>query len=121
MKIEFEPNKFQIMRISKSLILSIAFSFVMGAAMANTNPTETKTARQEIQTLLQKADIAASVDESSTVNVKFMVNENNEIIVISTDKDNLDRTIKSTLNYKRLKATDFATNKTYTLPVVVKK
>jgi len=50
-----------------------------------------------------------------------MVNSNNEIIIISTDQKNLDSSIKSTLNYKKLKSSDMEVNVTYTLPVSLKK
>ena len=45
----------------------------------------------------------------------------NEVIVTSTNQDNLDNTIKSVLNYKKLKSTDMQINQAYTLPVVLKK
>ncbi len=93
---------------------------VLGTASANTDP-ETKTARKEIKTLIQKANLASYIKNDVTVNVTFMVNAKNEIIILSTDKEKLDDSIKSTLNYKKLKSSDMKVNVTYTLPVRLKK
>ena len=108
------------MRITKSLLFSALFAFVLGTASANTNPENT-TARKEIKTWIQKADLASTIEEDVTVYVTFMVNEKNEVIVTSTNQENLDKTIKSVLNYKKLESTDMQINQAYTLPVVLKK
>ncbi|MDF1696411.1 MAG: hypothetical protein P1U56_17630 [Saprospiraceae bacterium] len=108
------------MRITKNLMFTALFALILGTASANTNPENT-TARKEIKTWIQKANLAENLQKDITVHVTFMVNEKNEIIVTSTDQENLDSTIKSTLNYKKLESTDMLVNKTYTLPVVLKK
>ena len=108
------------MRITKSILFTALFALVLGTASANSNP-ETSTARNEIKTLIQKADLASNLKNDVTVNVTFMVNAKNEIIIMSTDQENLDRSIKSTLNYKKLKSSDMKVNVTYTLPVILKK
>ena len=108
------------MRITKSILFTALFALVLGTASANSNP-ETSTARNEIKTLIQKADLATDLKNDVTVNVTFMVNAKNEIIIMSTDKENLDSSIKSTLNYKKLKSSDMKVNVTYTLPVILKK
>ena len=107
------------MRIS-SILLSALFALVLNSATAHTNP-ETNTARNEIKTLIQKSNLANNLKNDVTVNVTFMVNSKNEIIIMSTDQENLDSSIKSTLNYKKLKSTDMKVNVTYTLPIVLKK
>ncbi len=106
------------MRITKSLLLSALFALVLGTASANTNP-EISTARKEIKTMIQKANLTSEIENDLTVNVTFMVNAKNEIIIMSTDKRELDSSIKSTLNYKKLKSSDMKSNVTYTLPVVL--
>jgi len=108
------------MRITKSILLTALFAMVLGTATANTNP-ESKTARNEIKKLIQKANLAEDLKEDITVNVTFMVNAKNEIIIMSTDKKKLDTRIKSTLNYKKLKSSDMKVNVAYTLPVTLKK
>jgi len=108
------------MRITRSILFTALFAMVLGTATANTEP-ESTTARKEIKTLIQKANLVSNLSEDVTVNVTFMVNAKNEIIILSTDKENLDRRIKSTLNYKKLKSSDMKLNVTYTLPVKLKK
>lgn len=108
------------MRITKSILFTALFAMVLGTATANTNP-EKKTARSEIKTLIQKANLVSELKEDVTVNVTFMVNAKNEIIILSTDKEKFDKRIKSTLNYKKLKSSDMKVNVTYTLPVRLKK
>ncbi len=108
------------MRITKSLMFSILFAFVLGTASASTNPTE-KSARTEIKEMIVKAEITKDLKAETTVNVTFQVNAKNEIIVISTDNDNLDSSLKSVLNYKKLKSADIHVGVTYTLPVKLTK
>ena len=108
------------MRISRNILFAALFTLSLGTASAENNP-ETTSARAEIKTFIQKADLASTIEADTKVNVTFMVNDKNEIIVLSTDKTNMDRRIKSTLNYKKLKSSDMKINTTYTLPVVLKK
>ena len=108
------------MRITKNLMFTALFALILGTASANTTP-ENNTARKEIKTWIQKADLASTIKEDVTVYVTFMVNEKNEVIVTSTNEENLDNSIKSALNYKKLKSTDMEINQAYTLPVVLKK
>ena len=108
------------MRITKSILMTALFALILGTASASTNP-ETNSARFEIKKLIEKADLASIIENEVTVNVTFMVNGNNELIIMSTDKKDLDSRIKSTLNYKKLKSSDIKVNKTYTLPVILKK
>lgn len=108
------------MRIAKSILLAALFTLTIGTMSANTNPDD-NTARNEIKTLIQKSNLASKLKNDVTVNVTFMVNAKNEIIIMSTDQEKLDGSIKSTLNYKKLKSSDIKVNTTYTLPVVLKK
>jgi hypothetical protein len=108
------------MRITRSILMTALFALILGTATASTNP-ETNSARFEIKKLIEKANIASDLKKDVTVNVTFMVNGKNEIIILSTDEKNLDSRIKSTLNYKKLKSSDMKVNVTYTLPVVLKK
>ena len=108
------------MRITKSILMTALFALILGTASASTNP-ETNSARSEIKKLIEKANLTSDIKNDVTVNVTFMVNSKNEIIIMSTDKKNLDSSIKSTLNYKKLKSSDMKVNVTYTLPVILKK
>ena len=108
------------MRITKSLLFSILFAFVLGTASASTDPT-TNSARTEIKELIVKANLVKDLKTETTVNVTFQVNAKNEIIVISTDNDSFDTSFKSVLNYKKLKSSDMSIGITYTLPIKLTK
>ncbi|MFT4534003.1 MAG: hypothetical protein ACJA1A_002496 [Saprospiraceae bacterium] len=108
------------MRITKSLLFSILFAFVLGTASASTDPT-VKSARTEIKEMIVKAEITKDLKAETTVNVTFQVNAKNEIIVISTDSDDLDASLKAVLNYKKLKSSDISIGITYTLPIKLTK
>ncbi|MEM9548772.1 MAG: hypothetical protein AAGA77_22500 [Bacteroidota bacterium] len=108
------------MRITRSILLTALFALILGTANANTDP-ETKTTRYEIKQLIQKSNMAEGLKQDITVNVNFMVNAKNELIIMSTDQKKLDKRIKSTLNYKKLKSTDMKVNVVYTLPLTLKK
>ncbi len=108
------------MRITKSLLFSILFLFVIGSATANTDPT-LKSARTEIKEMIMNAELTAKVISEITINVTFHVNAKNQIVVISTDNESLDKSLKSALNYKALKSTDMRIGQTYTLPIKLTK
>lgn len=108
------------MRITKSLIFSALFALVLGTATASTNP-DFSSARKEIKELIVKSDFIKGIDKELTLNVTFMVNAKNEIIILSTDNELFDSNIKAILNYKKLKSADMKINVNYTLPVVIKK
>lgn len=108
------------MRITKSLLLSALFTLVLGTASANNNP-EAKTARVEIKEMIKKAEIASEIKNDVSINITFLVNAKNEIIIMSTDNEKYDASLKSALNYKKLKSLDMSINKTYTLPIKLTK
>ena len=111
----------KIMRITKSLLMSAILSLFIGtAAMANGGPTE-KSSRIEIKELIQKSDAFKEIKKDMTIHINFMVNDKNEIIILSTDDSNMDKLIKGILNYKKLKSSDIKINTKYTLPLVLKK
>ncbi|MBK9254039.1 MAG: hypothetical protein IPM42_00980 [Saprospiraceae bacterium] len=73
----------------------------------------------QIQKYLTKVDFTGFIKEETKLNITFMVNHQNEIIVVSTSNVNLDNVIKSTLNYKKLDMSNLEYNVLYTLPVTI--
>jgi hypothetical protein len=110
------------MTISK-IIFAVAFSVLISSfAFANPNtglePTEsTKTVTTKIKSIIQNLDIDLNQLESTTVKLKFIVNESDELVVLSTGDSDLDRTLKSALNYTEVNPSDIKYNKVYILPV----
>ena len=108
------------MRITRSILMTALFAIILGTTTSANNDPKAVTARSEIKKLIQKSSLVEDLKEDLTVNVTFQINAKNEIIVISTDTDKMDRRIKSVLNYKKLKSSDMKVNVSYTLPVVLK-
>ena len=108
------------MRITKSLLFSFLFVFILGTAKADTDPNLTS-ARTEIKQMIVKAELTKELIAEVTINVTFQINAKNEIIVISTDNDQYDTTLKSILNYKKLNSSDMSIGKHYTLPIKLTK
>lgn len=109
------------MRITKSLMIAALFSFVTFTASATTEPTTATSSRAEIKKLIEKSDVVIGLKEDVTLHVTFLVNAKNEIIIMSTDNKTFDESIKSVLNYKKLKSSDMKVNTTYTLPITLKR
>ena len=103
------------------LVLAVTFSSVL---FANTNPTTNsendtkKIISTELSSMLQKPNI--KLREAIETKVKLMLNDNNEVIVISVDCENpeVQNYIKSRLNYKKLKNVS-SENRVYVLPLKI--
>jgi hypothetical protein len=110
------------MKLSK-VLFAVTFSILISSfAFANPNtglePTEsTKTVTTKIQSIIQKLDIDLNKLESKTIKLKFLINESDELVVLSTGDSDLDRTLKNALNYEEVDATNMKYNKVYILPV----
>ncbi len=106
----------------KSLISAFAFVLIATASFANDSNTSTlEDLRAEISTHLQKLNISNLDKASATLNVKFLVNDANEVIVLSVDNDSYDSTIKSQLNYTKLDTDGVQKNTVISVPVTFKK
>ncbi|MEE9438811.1 MAG: hypothetical protein V3V14_07400 [Saprospiraceae bacterium] len=108
------------MNITKSIILSALFALVFGTVSANTDPN-LKSSRTEIKEMIQKSTLLSNINIDKTIYINFLLNNKNEIIILSTNDPKMDKAIKSVLNYKKLVSKDMQINKTYTLPLVLKK
>ena len=110
------------MKTIKSLILATLF-IVATSVSAAENPNSRKTnldnASKEIAVLL-KAPLF-EVKEDMEAKVSLMVNQENELVVLSVDTSNkqLETFVKSRLNYQKITSV-LETGVQYTLPLVVK-
>ena len=57
------------------------------------------------------------VGEEITIKVQFLINDENEIIVLRTDNRQLDGMVKARLNYKEIKAKDVSHNSLYSVNI----
>lgn len=67
--------------------------------------------------MIKKLDLDTKLIENATLKIKFMVNENDELIIISTGDSNLDSIIKNALNYKEVNTKGLRPYQVYIVPV----
>ncbi len=106
-----------IKKIVFSLIIAVAF---IAPNFANVNPIDGNSkskALDEIKEIIQDINFEVSELTIDKAKVFFMVNSYNEVIVVQTSSDEVDRIIKNNLNYKTLENRDLLVNKVYTLPI----
>jgi len=119
----YQTKKIIKMKITKSLFLSafmiglFSFSSYAGDPVPKKDNSKVST---QIQKLLTGLDITSMANEE-TLKIDFMVNPKGEIIVISTNNESMDSSLKHKLNYKKLNSKNLETFKTYTVPVKIKK
>ena len=94
-----------------------SFSSYAGDPVAKNNKY-TKVTNQ-IAKLLDGLDVS-SIKNDETIKIDFMISSTGEIIVLSTNSEELDEELKSKLNYKKLKSVNLESFKTYTVPVKIK-
>ena len=92
------------MKVSK-VLFAVTFSLLISSfAFANVDtpidPTTTnKTVTTKIRSIIQNLNIDLKTIDSKTVKLKFLINESDELIVLSTGESELDNTLKNALNY----------------------
>ena len=83
----------------KKVFFALLFVSVASMSFANTvNPTKTDGAelRTEILSLLGTPQLSGSMEER--VDIQFTVNAQHEVVILSTNNEELDSYIKSKLN-----------------------
>ena len=105
-------KKVKVMFVATALLIG---SLASTAATVPTNPVKDPTAT-EISGLLQNPSFEVTGD--LTAMVSFMLNDDNEIVVISvdTESENVERFVKSRLNYQEVAST-LEQGKAYKVPV----
>jgi hypothetical protein len=95
------------------------FSLVMfvGAAHAE-KPILSVDVKKEISKKLNSLDLSKMSGESFVIN--FMINTENQLVVVSTSDKRVDDSVKNMLNYMKITEHNLETNKLYTIPVRVK-
>ena len=112
------------MNFKKSLLGLFLAAIISIPSYANFYPEkkggDNAKALSEISTIIHDLNLDITSLERTNVTVRFMLNADNEIIVLSTDNSELDNSIKYSLNYKELESTDLEKNRIYVLPVSFK-
>jgi spermidine/putrescine-binding protein len=109
------------MRKSKLFFAALLCAFFASVTTyANTPDTDPTEMRQEIMKLVKQIDVSDIDSKYERTYIKFMVNSENEIVVVNVSSSELDSRIKAKLNYKKLTTLDVTHNEIYTIPVVFK-
>ncbi len=111
------------MRKLKSIIAIIAITF---ATTFSTNATEKKPSkitnklRTEIVSMLG-TKVKAEIKQSTTGEISFMINNKNEVVIISVDTNvtEFNSLVKRKLNYKKIDVKGVKKGEIYTLPVKI--
>lgn len=117
-------TKLRLFFLALSIFCFATASFAnnpVGDVPTATSKSETKAFSKEIAGFIKNIDADAIAGNNETVHVNFIVNNNNEIVVMSTSNENYDGVFKGALNYKAVKAIGIQKFKVFTLPVTMKK
>jgi hypothetical protein len=103
------------------LVVAITFSSVLSASTNPNEKAEPVSISETIGDLLQKPNF--HLDEDVNAMVKIFINLDKEIVVLSVKTENktLEDFIKSRLNYKKLSKEILGRNKSFKIPVKIKK
>ncbi|WP_298501494.1 hypothetical protein [uncultured Maribacter sp.] len=103
-----------------SLVLVAAMLLSAGSILANdfngVNPT--KTLKTQISKLLT-ANVLTESEVNATAQVRFTINKNREIVVLSVDTNNsnIESFVKGRLNYKKVALAQYVEGRLYIVPV----
>ncbi len=99
-------------------ILAISLSTVFSANATETEPSKTEELRTEIVSILGNK-ISIEVQTQSTAEISFIINNENEIVIISVYSDitELNAFIKKKLNYKKVEVRGTNKGKIYKIPL----
>ena len=106
------------MNTIKTLILAILITFSSQVSAITDNPVnDLELVSQQIESLLK--DSETTIYDDIVVTIKFEVNKNNQIILISNDSNNNDITkfIKTRLNLKDISIDKTSAYRFYSIPV----
>ena len=92
------------------------------SAFAGDNPKKiSKDARDALRMTIVKKFKALDLEnmnlKDTDVRVQFLINDENEIIVLRTDNDELDSIVKGTLNYEEVEETNLSRNRLYSINI----
>ena len=86
-------------------------------SFANTTIKPSKDLATQVKSELNKIDLNFEALDGQTLRIRFMLNEQNEIIVVSTNNKKLDRAVKNALNYEKVDSGNLQAFQIYVLPV----
>src|SRR5690606_37579422 len=104
------------MKSVKNVLLIVGLAFLSLGVQAADKPIKKNPEGTQIQKMLTDLVLSSRVAQGTKINISFLVNAKNEIIVLSTNNNDYDSLIKNTLNYRKISMSELAYNTVYTLP-----
>lgn len=106
----------------KKFSLFLVAVFLLSTAVVTANDKTKKKPQQltdQISNLLSDNQFVVTETQEITAQVKFMINDNGEIVVLSvaTADARLEAFVKGRLNYQKVLSNDFKAGRYYTIPV----
>ena len=113
------------MKSLKTIITVIAISLttVFSTAATEKNPESTKNSlRTELVSLLGN-NIPLKVDKSYSAEISFIINNSNEVVVISVNSklSDFNKYAKNKLNYKKINVKNIKKGEVYKMPIIINK
>ncbi|MUH36676.1 hypothetical protein D9O36_12555 [Zobellia amurskyensis] len=103
-----------------SLVLVAAMLLSISSAFANEGDSENPSKRLAVQISELLRDNSFSAKHlDMTAQVKFMLNEKREIVILAINADNevLESFVNEKLNYQKVNVEEYKEGRTYTMPV----
>lgn len=104
-------------------ILAISLSTIFSTTASEKEPSKiTKKLRTEIVSMLD-LKIKMEINKSSKVDLSFMINNKNEIVIVNIDSnvDEFKFYLKSKLNYKKIKLKGVKKGEIFKMPIKLNK
>jgi hypothetical protein len=104
-------------------VIAISLSTIFSVTATEKNPTSTKKElRTELVSLLGNK-IPLDIDKSYSAEISFIVNNENEVIVISVDSkvSSFVKYAKTRLNYKKINTKNIKKGEVYRMPIKIHK
>ena len=104
-------------------VIAISLSTVFSTAATENNPEKVKkTLRTELVSLLGN-NIPLEIDKCYSAEISFIINNENEVVVISVDSklSDFNKYAKDKLNYKKINVKNIKKGEVYKMPIKINK
>ncbi|MFZ1703236.1 MAG: hypothetical protein WAT79_02755 [Saprospiraceae bacterium] len=108
------------MKSVKSVLFVVGLALISSFGHASSSNSFRNPEGIQIQKMLMEVGKVLDIEKGSKINISFLVNAQNEIIVLSTNNADYDKLIKNVLNYQKISISELNYNTVYTIPVVFK-
>ena len=87
---------------------------------SNTMVSHEQELRSEIASLVNRLDFEEfDIEEDQRIVITFLVNRDNQIVILNTNNQQFDQYFKEKLNYRTLRHSSSKPNQIYTVPITL--